>query len=429
MAGYKDVVLVTLLYFVITSADDKTSTNNYEIQACYSKRFFPKCNDGERMALLDVRYGVKTQSAVCPSIKTKRAEQNQSCCLFQKGDCLVPMTKYAVIHQYYAAFSGYTVPLSQPKVVWRRIENDDNCTVGRAFSNFLSMKYQCISDDTLIIMADSASRSGQLISTMYPIIGGEDAREYSTCTVTGGQSGLDVYALDIRLECYTGYENVTCIGNHTLTFTDGEQTKKLVSETNTVLGQRHLIFSTNEASMTFTFQRDDGSRPQMVWFEVQSRKAAATITVRCNEPEVITPGDQTTSNTTSTANEPVDSLPIIIGVVIGVVVLLVVVIVIFRWYRRRSEKAEADALADYRRRIDQKNSDVQTKQVRPNDHNKAKHQKPKIEQKAQHGMNDQQRRKKFNINSPKGLETSMNDPVYHDVTIPSQRLRRAEDKH
>lgn len=428
--------LFILLYFTLATSTGQNA-DHHEIHGCYSGRIFPNCSVGEKMAILDMNYGVKTPSSFCLPDKVETATQDESCCSFKTGDCLINITDYDTIHKYYASFSGYTIPLYQPTVDWRRIEVSDNCTAGRTFSNFISIIYQCIPDKKIISMAttDSLVSSGY-VSTMYPIIGGDHALKNCTCTVTSSQPGLNVSALDIRLECYTGYENTTCTGNHTLTFTDGKQTKQLFSEIDTVLGEYQPIFITNESSMTFTFLRDNGTRPQMVWFGVQSNTAAATITILCNgaeAPAAGKPGGGTTNTSTGKDKES-DSLPIIIGVTCGVaVVVLVIIIVVCRWYRNRSAEAEEKALAAYRRKISQQNSDVQTRHVRQNDQSKQKHQQQNLrkeqrEESVQSNI-DQPRRKKLNKNPLKGLEMSMNDPVYHDVTIPSKGPKQAEDKH
>ncbi|XP_060063638.1 uncharacterized protein LOC132544087 [Ylistrum balloti] len=392
-----------------TIADQDTK----HVYACYAKTFFPKCTDDRKMAILGLEYGVKTPSVVCPlETATAGADQNGSCCSYQSGDCLVPITKYTEILQYYAAFSGLTQPLTQPQAVWRRIVNGDNCTVGRTFSNYLSMEYQCIADSSIINMATAASLSGHFVSAMYPVIEGEDARELCECTVTSNQPKLDIIALDMRLECYAAYENITCSANHSLTFTDREQKKTLVSETDKVLGQNNVVFSTQGSSLTITFRRDNGTRPQMVWFSVQGREPTAMITVRCNKPEIST---RSTVNTTTSDEEDASLTAIIAGTVSGAVLILLVIVIMV--CKNRSDLAKAENFAN-RGKI---------KQVPSSDHPKPKQPQQKTNHQQRGGHEEktnQQKRRQMKINSPKGLEMSMNDPVYHDVTIPSQGQRQ-----
>ncbi|OWF50232.1 uncharacterized protein LOC110450727 [Mizuhopecten yessoensis] len=440
MAVYRDRYLLFILHLVFTAVygDQGTSNGRHEIHGCYAKLFFPTCTDGTKMAIFDLKYGVKTPSDVCPSQTTTTVDQHVSCCSYKPGDCLVPMMEYTDIHRYYAAFSAQTVPLYQPQLGWRRIVANDNCTVERTFSNFVSMDYRCIADAATIDMTTVNTLSGQFISAMYPLIGGEDAREDNLCTVTSGQPGLVIYALDIRLECYIGYENGTCIGNHSLTFMDGKHNKTFVSKEDTVLGQYQVIFSTIESSMMFIFQRDNGSRPQMVWFGVRGKENTTTVTVSCNELEVTAPGVSTrqstrrpspAGNNTQTANNETDHImAIVVGVSSGsVFVFFVIVVFVCRWRRNRSDKLKADALNDYRRRIKHQNNEMQPRQVPGGHQAKPKQQQQgrvKTEQKeSNQGATDHQRSRKLNLNSPKGLELSMNDPVYHDITIPSRAPR------
>lgn len=109
---------------------------------------------------------------------------------------------------------------------------------------------------------------------MYPFVGGLRAREDCVCTVTtSGQSGLVIFALDIRLQSYIDYSNETCDhGNHSLTISDDTQLQTWTCNGDAaILGKYDTIFETSESSVVVTFRRDEDYRPQSIWLGAKSR--------------------------------------------------------------------------------------------------------------------------------------------------------------
>ena len=105
--------------------------------SCGTYMYSMECAVGQKIALKSLYYGAKPYTAVCPD--TQSCVSKTTCCVYHKGDCLVPYTTEEL-------FDVYKLCSRQLQCGWLFASSIDlqNSCAFRKRSNYIRADFQCI---------------------------------------------------------------------------------------------------------------------------------------------------------------------------------------------------------------------------------------------------------------------------------------------
>lgn len=267
--------------------DDDLTRHKYACDSppsCGTYMYSMECAVGQKIALKSLYYGAKPYTAVCPD--TQSCVSKTTCCVYHKGDCLVPYTTEEL-------FDVYKLCSRQLQCGWLFASSIDlqNSCAFRKRSNYIRADFQCIDDQSFIDICSQASVTGKsvhlhhkgLIPTAY---------NYQQCscvvapTDCNNTATLNFRVVDLRLQSNDSLS--ACSQDSRVELIGQNERRVFGCEKGKFLYGFDDFHISNENGMVLYLYKKAREYPTKIWLEVQTSQPGVDVTVTCGPRSVQT---------------------------------------------------------------------------------------------------------------------------------------------